>query len=188
MYLTPDLFEKVFLLLLTALISGWGIPRLLKRIQERKLREQKLFEADLAWQAKIIEAQSRLLDDLSQLLWRWRYLAKKVVYYGAEQNRERFLLAGKQYEEGVWDILHTFRIQISRSRRLVSEPAFRRLDALYDYVVRDLDVAITAAIRDGGVAGDHLDPLAHRFSEEVTQRLDAALDDLASEVKLKVKA
>lgn len=187
MYLTPDLFEKVFLLLLTALISGWGIPRLLKRIEERKLREQKLFEAELARQAKIIEAQSRLLDDLSQLLWRWRYLAKKVVYYGAERDRERFLLAGKQYEEGVWDILHDFRIQISRSRRLVSEPAFQRLDALYDYVVRDLDVAVTAAIR-GGVAGDLLDPLTHRFSGEVTQRLDAALDDLASELKLKVKA
>ena len=113
--------EKIILLVLTALISGYGIPYVLKRVEERRLREQKKFEADLVRQGKIIEAQSKLLDDLSQLLWKWRYLAKKVAYYSAQGNAEHFDLAKKQYEESVWDILNEFRAEISRSRRLVSE-------------------------------------------------------------------
>ena len=118
--------ENIVLLVLTALITGLGIPWVLKRVAERKLREQKRFEADLARQGKIIEAQSKLLDDLSQLLWKWRYLAKKVVYYGAQENRERYDLARRQYDEKVWDILNEFRAEISRSRRLVSERAYER--------------------------------------------------------------
>jgi len=76
----------------------------LKKVEARKLQEQKKFEAGLIRQGKIIESQSKLLDDLSGLLWKWRYLAKKVVYYGSEKNMERYDLARKQYDESVWDI------------------------------------------------------------------------------------
>jgi hypothetical protein len=43
---------------------------------------------DQAFLEKIIEAQTRLLGDLSQLLWKWRYFAKKVVCYGAQGNMD----------------------------------------------------------------------------------------------------
>ena len=99
MYFDQAFFEKVILLAITALITGFDIPYVLKRIEERKLREQKKFEANLVRQNKIIEAQSKLLDDLAGLLWNWRYLAKKVVYYGAQENMERYDSAKKQYEE-----------------------------------------------------------------------------------------
>jgi hypothetical protein len=188
MDLTQDLLEKISLLLLTALITGFGIPYVLKRVEERKMREQKKFDADLARQAKIIDAQAKLLDDLSQLLWKWRYLAKKVVYYGAQKDAERYSLAKKQYEEDVWDILNEFRTEISRSRRLVSERAYERLDSLYKYVVHDLDVKITNVIRDGGMDIEESSTLAQRFSVEVSKELDDAIDDLASELNLKVQA
>jgi len=187
MSLNQAFLEKIVLLVLTALITGFGIPYVLKRVEERKLREQKKFEADLARQGKIIEAQSKLLDDLSQLLWKWRYLAKKVVYYGAQENTERYDLARRQYDESVWDILNEFRAEISRSRRLVSEHAYERLDSLYNYVVHDIDVKISDII-----AGDELDTkksrgMAERFSVEVSKKIDDAIDDLASELNLKVK-
>lgn len=76
MRLDQAFLEKIILLVLTALITGFGIPYVLKRVEQRKLREQKKFEDDLARQGKIIEAQSKLLGDLSQLLWKWRYLAE----------------------------------------------------------------------------------------------------------------
>lgn len=184
----PAFFEKIILLILTALITGFGIPYVLKRIEERKLREQKKFEADLARQGKIIDAQAKLLDDLSQLLWKWRYLAKKVVYYGAQENTERFELARKQYDEAVWDILNEFRIEISRSRRLVSERAYEKLDSLYNYVVHDLDVSISEVIRTDKPDVEKSREIAERFSVEVSKKLDDAMDDLASELDLKVKA
>jgi hypothetical protein len=179
--------EKIILLVLTALISGFGIPYVLKRVEERRLREQKKFEADLVRQGKIIEAQSKLLDDLSKLLWKWRYLAKKVVYYGAQGNAEHFDLAKKQYEESVWDMLNEFRAEISRSRRLVSECAYERLDSLYNYVVHDIDVNISDIIRTDELDVKKSRELAQRFSVEVSKKLDDAIDDLASELNLKVK-
>lgn len=188
MILNQGFLENIVLLVLTALITGFGIPWVLKRIEERKLREQKRFEADLARQGKIIDAQSKLLDDLSQLLWKWRYLAKKVVYYGAQENRERYDLARRQYDENVWDILNEFRAEISRSRRLVSERAYERLDSLYNYVVHDIDVKISDIIGQDGLDVKKSREMADRFSVEVSKKLDDALDDLASELNLKVRA
>jgi hypothetical protein len=179
--------EKIILLALTALITGFGIPYVLKRVEERKLREQKRFEADLARQSKIIEAQAKLLDDLSQLLWKWRYLAKRVVYYGAQEDLDRYDLARKEYDEKIWDILNEFRIEISQSRRLVSERAYDRLDALYDYVVHDLDVRISEVVRTGKPDVEKSREIAERFSVEVSKKLDDAMDDLASELNLKLK-
>lgn len=188
MILNQGFLENIVLLVLTALITGFGIPWVLKRIEERKLREQKRFEADLARQGKIIDAQSKLLDDLSQLLWKWRYLAKKVVYYGAQENSERYDLARRQYDENVWDILNEFRAEISRSRRLVSERAYERLDSLYNYVVHDIDVKISDIIGQDGLDVKTSREMADRFSVEVSKKLDDALDDLASELNLKVRA
>ena len=188
MGLDQAFLEKIILLVLTALLTGFGIPFVLKRVEERKLRAQKKFEADLARQGKIIEAQSKLLDDLSQLLWKWRYLAKKVVYYGAQENTERYDLARKQYDESVWDILNEFRAEISRSRRLVSERAYERLDSLYHYVVHDIDVKISDITRTEELDIKKSREMAERFSVEVSKKLDDAIDDLASELKLKVNA
>jgi hypothetical protein len=185
-----DFLEKIILLALTALITGFGMPYVLKRIEERKQREQRKLEADLARQAKIIEAQSKLLDDLSRVLWKWRYLAKKVVYYGSEKSKERYEIARKEYDDSVWDILNEFRTEISRARRLVSEQAYEELQSLYDYIVRDIDRKISDIIKreelDAKSVQESSD-LGPRFSLEVSQRIDDAIDRLASELGLKVK-
>jgi hypothetical protein len=180
--------EKVLLLLLTAVVTGFGIPYVLKMIDDRKLKGQKQFEADLARQNKIIESQSKLLDDISQLLWKWRYLAKKVVYYGAQENKERYEIAKRQYDENIWDILNGFRTEISKSRRLVSERAYERLDALYNYIVGDIDIKITSLMSRESIDAKESGVIAERFSREVTQKLDDAIDDLASELRLKARA
>ena len=132
--------------------------------------------------------ETKLLDDLSQLLWKWRYLAKKVAYYGAQGDTERYDLARKQYDESVWDILNAFRAEISRSRRLVSERAYERLDSLYNYVVHDIDVKLSDLIRAEELTSKKSSEIAERFSVEVSKKLDDAIDDLASELHLKVKA
>lgn len=181
--------QNLTLLLLTALISGLGIPYLLKVVEDRKLRKQKQFEADLARQGKLIDAQSKLLDDLTQILWKWRYLAKSVVYYRSRSDKERYDAARKQYEDNVWNLLNEFRTEISRSRRLVSEGAFQNLNSLYDYVVHDLDLKISNLIsEDTPDVPEDFRKMADRFSEEVSKRLDEALNDLASELHLKVRA
>lgn len=184
-----DFLQKIELLLLTALISGFGIPYVLKVVDDRKLKRQKQFEADVALQEKLIDSQSKLLDDLTRILWKWRYLAKSVVYYGSLNQKERYDAARRQYEDTVWGLLNEFRTEISRSRRLVSESAFQKLNSLYDYVVHDLDLKITALVSENkpDIRAECRE-LADRFSNEVSTRLDEALNDLASELRLKVKA
>jgi F0F1-type ATP synthase membrane subunit b/b' len=181
--------QQIVLLLLAALVSGFGIPLVMKVVEDRKLIKQKQFEADLARQEKLIAAQSKLLDDLTQILWKWRYLAKSVVYYRSRNDKERYDDAKKQYEEIVWNLLNEFRTEISRSRRLVSEGAFQNLNCLYDYVVHDLDLKISDLMSEGNShVQEDCRRMADRFSKEVSEKLDQALNDLASELRLKIRA
>jgi hypothetical protein len=108
------------------------------------------------------------------------------AFLGSEKNIERYDLARKQYDENVWDILQEFRAEISRSRRLVSEGAFERLNSLYSYVVYDLDQKISAIIKKEELDVKKSEELAERFSEEVSKKFDDAIDDLASELNLKI--
>lgn len=176
--------QKLVLLLIGAVISGFGIPYVLNVIDSRKLRSQKEFEAALSRQSKLIDAQSALLDELTRLLWKWRYLAKGVVYYGARGDPDRFDTARKAYEDTVWGLLDEFRTEISRSRRLVSEKAFVDLNLLYEYVVHDLDQKVSNLANSGRMDSKVCTELADRFSKEVSKKLDDALYQLAGELNL----
>jgi F0F1-type ATP synthase membrane subunit b/b' len=188
-FFSQSFLQNIFFLGLTALITGFGVPLVLKMIEDRKLRQQKKFEADLARQGKILEAQSKLLDDVTTLLWKWRYLAKKVVYYGADKrDTERYKVAKKEYDEKNWDLIEQFRVEISRSRRLASERAYNRLNSLYEYIVGELDVQISDLISSKELDVKKSKEIADTFSKEVSKRLDHEIDDLASELNLKVKA
>jgi hypothetical protein len=190
MNFNQDFLEKIILLFLTAIITGFGIPYIFKWIEDRKLREQKKFEADIARQAKIIEAQSKFLDELSQVLWKWRYLAKKVVYYAAEENKARYDVARTEYDESVWDVLNEFRTEVSRSRRLISEEAYEELRSFYRYIVEDIDRKISNIIKSGDLDAKSVKEsteLGTRFSAEVSQMIDDVIDHLASDLGLKVK-
>jgi hypothetical protein len=177
---STDLIEKLILLAVAAVVTGLGVPWVLKRAEEKKLRK-----------SKIIEAQSQLLDDLSRILWKWRYLAKKVAYYASEANREKFDTARREYDEGVWDLLNELRVQASKSRRLASEKAYKKLLKCYEYVVHDVDGQISALAKC-----DELNPptikharmLSERFTNEVSNQIDEIIDYLASELHLKVES
>jgi hypothetical protein len=176
--LTSDFVEKLILLALAALVTGLGVPWVLKRAEEKKLRE-----------GKIIEAQSQLLDDLSRILWKWRYLAKKVTYYASEANREKFEIARREYERDVWDLLNELRVQASKSRRLASEKAYRKLLDCYAYVAYDVDLQISALAKRNELDSNAIEQatlLSQRFTEEVSNKIDEIIDDLASELHLKV--
>ena len=183
-----DFFEKLIFLTLTALVTGFGVPYVLKQIENRKLRAKE-FEADLARQGKIIKAQSQLLDDLTRILWKWRYLAKKVTYYASESSKEQFEIARKEYDENVWELLNELRVQASKSRRLASEAAYKELLSFYNYVVHDIDRKISDLIKKGELDAATIEQsaaLSQRFSNEVSESIDEIIDHLAHELHLKV--
>lgn len=113
-----------------------------------------------------------------------------MVYYGAEQDKAKYDAATEGYEERVWDILNEFRIEISRSRRLVSEKVYEDLRSLYQYVAWEIDPKIREIIKKGDFDKQMMEEatvLSERFATEVSQRIDDEIDRLASELGLKVR-
>ena len=186
MGLSQDLLEKVALLLLTALLSGLLIPYVLKRVEEARRTEQKVLEADLARQSKLIEAQAEFLDELTDTLWSWRYLTIRVAYYG-QSAQNKYVAAVSDYEEQIWDVLFKLRKQTSKSRRLVSEETYKRLVELYDRIVGELDPELREAISklDSSERVAALAKLNERLRWQETKNLDDVIDAIAAEVGLK---
>lgn len=184
MTISESFVQQVTLLVLGALITGFGVPYVLRLIDARKMREQKKLEAELARQGKLLDAQSALLDEITRLVWAWRYLAKQVVYYGSRGDNDRYMAAKARYEDGVWGLLDGLRTQISKARRLVSEAAFERLNDLYGYVVHDVDLKVSDLAGRAELDRAACSVLAQRFSAEVSGRLDDAIFELACELRL----
>jgi hypothetical protein len=183
---SQDFLEKVVILLLTALLTGLLVPYVLKRIDEAKSIQQKILDADLARQAKVIEAQSKFLDDLTETLWNWRYLSMKVAYYGMGDEGPSYAAARKDYELQIWDVLSRLRNQINKSRRLASENAYKTLVSLYDRIV-EIDAQLTEAARQSPSPkqSKELSRLNTVIRWEMTEKLDEVVDLLAKELRLK---
>jgi hypothetical protein len=181
-----DLARNLVLLLATAVTSGLLVPYVLGRIDHRRSENQRERETQVARESKVIDAQVRLLDSLSRVLWRWRYLVMKVTYYGSRSDGQRYEVACQEYDTGVWDVLNRFRLEVSRSQRLASEAVHGKLLEFYQLMV-DTDIRvreIQESDRDPvKMAIAHSD-LNHEVFNDVTARIDGILNDAAHEMGL----
>lgn len=183
MVFTAEFIQSVIVLLITALLSGFLIPYILKMVDDSKSQRQKITEAELQRQEKIIEAQSKLLDDITRLLWQWRYLSIKLTYYGGQNQGDNYAQARQQYDVTVWDILNALRTEISRARRLVSEAAYRQLLQLYtDIVQLDRDLCTLESL-----TGVEQRMAAVEFNQRIYGTLSAQIDDVLRDLAVATK-
>ncbi|HYO92207.1 MAG TPA: hypothetical protein VEQ40_11250 [Pyrinomonadaceae bacterium] len=198
MEFTQDFLEKALLIVITATSTGLVIPIVLKRIDRRRLKEEKenderrdqarkIFEAELARQSTILEAQSKFLDDISKIFWTWRYMNLKVVYYGSKDNQEeKYRQAKGEFDKRIWDVFNEMRREISRSRRLISEEAYKKLIELLRYL-QEIDSEVSELVEaefDGDSIKKYAELYERRISN-VSEIIDEALNDLAQELRLK---
>lgn len=186
MQLTQTFWEQLLILLSTALLTGFLVPYVLKRIDEAKSIEQKVREAGIARQAKLIDAQSNFLDETTEVLWAWRYLSMKVAYDGSSPVDHLYAASVLEYQKGIWGILSRLRNQTSKARRLVSESGYKRMVALYDQIV-ELDGQIDGLVRAQMPLErrtEAFSPIQERLRNELTKKLDSTLYSLAKEVQL----
>lgn len=186
--------ESVILLLLTAGLSGFLIPYILKQIDERKLKEQKKiderrlqeqkeFEAELARQSKVIEAQAQLLENLIQQLWEFQLLALAVSYYKLNRNPSKYELALDEYDEKAWMYFGKIRTEISKAARLTSNNTYQILLNLYtDWLIKSDVKLITLARSDA----PHQEWKMHHdyVFETLSNRIDEIVSLLAEELRL----
>jgi hypothetical protein len=171
-------------IIVTALFAGFLIPWLLRIVDARKSESMKRYEAALSRQARIIDAQANLLDELTKAMWAWRYSLMRVTYAGAEQSDEALDTAWRAYNEQMWDSLHAIRVQITRSRRLVSQHAYSALLKQYEQIV-DVDRRLGAAMRlPAAERRRDLEELNLEVFTRVSAAIDASLHMVAEEVRL----
>ena len=186
MQLTQDFWESALLLLAAALLTGFLVPYALKRIDEAKSVELKVREAEIARQAKMIEAQSKFLDETTEVLWAWRYLSMKIAFDGHNSLEERYAASNLEYQKGIWDVLSKLRNQTSKARRVVSESGYKKMVSLYDQIV-ELDGRIDSIVRAKMPPESRVTafgPIQEQLRYEMTEKLDATLYGLAQEVRL----
>lgn len=169
----------------TAALTGVLVPAIKIWLDDRKFREQKVFEAELARQSKVIEAQATLLDDLSSLLWGFLLLSLAVTFYAKHENHQKFKVAWQTYDEKNWEYFGKIRATISAARRLTSPTTHKALMAVYDGWFRAFDTSLSDAYRQRLQPGSNgWSALHHRIYAEGVPLIDFALTGLAEELKL----
>lgn len=188
MDISAEFVENVVLLLLTAGLTGLLVPLLLRQIDQRKHAQQMIFEADIARQAKIIDAQVKLIEDLAQLLWEYQLLLIGVPYYRQFEGRDLYAPSLKAYEDGAGNLLGKIRAEISKALRLTPRSTYQRLKDFYYEHLLELDLKVSVlAQRDkaGAEVSDEWSQLQRFAVEELSEIVDKLIDDLASELELK---
>ena len=189
-----SLTESIVLLFLTAAISGLLIPLVLRTVDQGRTTQLKDRESQLDRQARVIDAQSKLLDDLTADLWRWRYISIKLTYYGEARDEPRYTEVEREYDNDLWEIMNSIRNEVSRSRRLLSEAAYERLELFYRTTMvslgRDIDRMRAMPIRAQSTNDEpHLpgwSELNSRIYRDVTREIDDLLRRVADDAKLAI--
>jgi hypothetical protein len=179
---TVSLSDNLILLVTAAGLTGVLVPTLKAIVDWIGRRMQ----AKRDRQAKVLETQAQLLDDLAALLWRYWKLALEVAYYGrqtSEGDRQKFLAARERYDsQESWDIGRNIRIEASKTHRLIRSPVvFNDLDELCVFVVEDLDKRLIG-IEDS--SRDKWDTFYHDLKGKVRQRIDHVLLTVARDLRL----
>ena len=185
--ISADFVEKLVLLFLTAGLTGFLVPLLFRRIDERKHRQQKLYEADLARQAKIIDAQVKLIEDLAELVWDYQLLLATVPYYRQFEGRDLYPPALEAYEKNAIPLLGRIRAEISKSLRLTLPATYERLKAFYYKQLLELDLKVSVlAQKDkaGEDVGADWSKLLRFVVDELSEIVDKIIADLAEELEL----
>jgi large-conductance mechanosensitive channel len=81
-----EFIQNVITVLITVALTGILVPFIKARMDDRNFRERKKFEEELARQAKLIEYQSKLLDEITELLWELQALLLEPTYYKIRDN------------------------------------------------------------------------------------------------------
>jgi hypothetical protein len=172
----PLTVGSIFGLLLTAVAIPAGLHFLNLRLTDRNDQRREL-------RSKRVE----LMERLSRIVWKWRYAAKQVAYYGAEavDHPERHQQAGELYETAVWD--HFTELQAIRSACMLQFPpeAAKGVWDLYSYLKDDLDVALTDIMEetDPHARQKRAASLSERFTREVTGKIDTYLEIISAAMR-----
>lgn len=184
MLLAVTFRESVFLLLLTAALTGFLAPFVLQHITRRQLKEQRRFDEELKRETAFFETQVLFLKDLATAI--WDYLEKALaVSYAAQYAPERFKQIWEVYDEESFVLLGGIGSQVSMARTLFSTGTVERLQAFYsDWLEATLDVQLSRMARDEQMTQAEWTTWHRAMHSEAQSRAAALLRIIAEEAGL----
>ncbi|MBT8292315.1 MAG: hypothetical protein KJN70_03505 [Eudoraea sp.] len=180
--------QKLVLLGVTAVLSGFLIPFIMKQIEGNRHREQKYLEAELARQGKLIDAQAELLAEFATCVWEYEFRVVAVTYYRGVTDKELYLSALTKYDETVIETLVRIRTAISKALYLTSPETYQKMRNLYFEKLLSLDRKLRALIEsehESPISQDDWHELNRYAVRELADYTDQVLESLALDLKLK---
>ena len=186
--LTSEAFiEKTLLLLLTVGLSGLAIPYILNRFNAADTARQKLLAESKALQEAIIQAQSNLLNDFSEVVLIYETLALDVSWFGtpSAQNGELQKKAFALYNEQIVDLVSKWRILASRAQTLASpEISQKILNFLDQKVFKEQDTPLVSLYNNNASAPDKWQK-QHDINKRILSEANQLIAELAEDMNLK---
>jgi hypothetical protein len=179
---TVSLKDNLILLVTAAGLTGVLVPILNGIVGWIGRRKQEKLDR----QAKVLETQAQLLEDLAALFWRYWKLALEAAYYGrqaSEGSRQKFLCARERYDsQQSWEIGRNIHIAVSKAHRLIrSEGVYKDLDKLRVIVVEGIDNRLMGIEHS---SHHEWDEFHHDLKDEVRQNIDSVLLRVARDLGL----
>jgi|SRR5215831_4915195 len=175
MFSSDSLFEKIFLLLLTAIITGLLVPYISNTIQSKRSKNE-----------RILQAQSKFLDDITTVMLTYETLALDVSWYKQEQNNYDSMMyhnAVKRYTDRVVDLFAQWRIQLARARSLVPAKESDTLQYFFRSVLQKQDVDLTGLYTNIRATSDKWKEM-HLLSEGYLAEANDLISEVASDLKI----
>ncbi len=130
--------EKALLLVLAAALTGIIVPIVKYRMDQNKFQQQKIFEAEVARQAEIMQARAQFLRDLANPIWQYQLLALQVSY--DTNSEEAFSKALRTYNESSWAHLKRIRALVGGARWFTSDNTYQLLLNFIDnWLIQEID-------------------------------------------------
>ena len=101
---SQSFLQAAFLLLQTAIL----VPIVKAIIDYMSFKRQKQLESELARQGKVIEYETKLLDDIHKSLWEYRFLVKDPALYMKLGNKE------EEYKKAIQNMTRESRICLAK--------------------------------------------------------------------------
>ena len=145
---SQSFIEHALLLILTAVLTGLLVPFINTILADQKFREQRRFEAELARQAKIIDAQNELLGEIEKIVYGFQLRALALAWYKTQdKNSAKYQESLKAYDESSWVFFVDMHTRLGKVQRLTSPKVYEEIETFYAEL-RELDSNVVKLVRN----------------------------------------
>jgi hypothetical protein len=176
--------ENVILLIITAIVADFLVPRVKARLDQDKFEREKRFEDDLARSAKLREDRIKLLDELESQLWEYQFLLLEPSYYVLRNNEAGFKRTFQQYDDKASPLLSTISARVSKLSRLAEPETHRRFQALLQTHLITLDSELIRLAETGDLTNPEWQKHHDEGYKQLGKEIEAALLLLAQDFGL----